>query len=172
MSSNSTLPTPPDDRPPPADRVLHAVLLLVLAAVLGLAVTGRLGVTSQVASAQVEDVRLSVRHAAATRPGVSTPLDITVSSATALPDQVVIEIGADYMLSFDFNALSPPPAEEFGDGARQRWTFDVPEGADTLGVSLDGRLDPSVQSSLTTEVVAMVGDHAPLVVPIQTRVLP
>ncbi len=172
MSSTSTLPTPPDDRPLPADRVLHAVLLLVLAAVLALGVTGRLGVSSEVASAQVDDIRLSVEHAAATRPGISTPLDITVSSETGLPDSVVIEIGADYMLSFDFNALSPAPAEEFNDGERQRWTFDVPEGSDTLGVSLDGRLDPSVQSSLTTEVIAMVGDHAPIVVTIDTRVLP
>ncbi len=172
MSSTSTLPTPPDDRPLPADRVLHVVLLLVLAAVLGLGVTGRLGVKSEVASAQVDDIRLSVRHAAATRPGISTPLDITVSSATGLPDRVVIEIGADYVLSFDFNALSPAPAEDFSDGERQRWTFDVPEGSNTLGVSLDGRLDPSVQSSLTTEVVAVVGDHAPIVVSIDTRVLP
>ena len=143
-----------------------------MAAVLGLGVTGRLGVSSQVASAQVDDIRLSVRHAAATRPGISTPLDITVSSATALPDRVVIEIGADYIGSFDLNALSPAPAEEFNDGERQRWTFDVPEGSPSLGVSLDGRLDPSVQSSLTTEVVAVVGDHAPIVVSIDTRVLP
>jgi hypothetical protein len=100
MSSTSTLPTPPDDRPLPADRVLHAVLLLVLAAVLALGVTGRLGVSSEVASAQVDDVPLSVRHAAATRPGISTPLDITVSSETVLPDRV-IEIEADYMVSFD-----------------------------------------------------------------------
>ena len=76
------------------------------------------------------------------------------------------------MLSFDFNVLSPAPAEEFNDGERQRWTFDVPEGSDSLGVSLDGRLDPSVQSSLTTEVIAMVGDHAPIMVSIDTRVLP
>ena len=74
--------------------------------------------------------------------------------------------------AFDWNTLGPAPVEEFSDGVRERWTFAIPPGSTTLGISFDGRLDPSVQNALSTEVIAFVDGHPPLGVSIDTRVMP
>ena len=159
MSSTSTLPTPPDDRPLAVDLFFRLLLYGVVIAVIAAAAFGRLGVSSDVAIEQVGDLQLSVHHAAVTRPGLSSPFDITVTSDGGLPDQIVIELAAAYIGAFDWNTLGPAPVEEFSDGVRERWTFDIPPGATSLGISFDGRLDPSVQNALSTDVVAFVDGH-------------
>ena len=172
MASTSTLPVSPDDRPLRVDVVLRIALYVLLAAVVLLSLTGRLGASTAVTTATADGVTLEVTHAGVTRPGISIPLEIAVSRPGGLPREVTVEIDSEYLLAFDLNALSPQPTTEFNDGDRRVWTFEVPAGATRLAVAADARLDPSVQSPLSADVSVILADAAPLTVTIDTRVLP
>ncbi len=169
--SSSTLPVPPDDRPHPVDRVLHILLVVVMVAVVVLGIGGRLGVTTEEASQSEGDMVLSVRYASVTRPGLSSPFVVTLTGAS-LPTSLQVEVDTAYVAAFDLNALNPTPASSWSDGERERWTFELPPGLTRFSVSADARLDPSVQNSLTADVVVGIPGGTRLAVPVHTRVVP
>lgn len=154
--------------PDTLDRRFHLALVLVLIVVVGGAVAGLFGPRTDRVSAASGGVDLLVDYPSVARPGLAAPFSLTVSSDSALPDPLVIEVAADYLAMFDENGLAPEPEESWHTGPRVVWVFRPPTGATTLTVSLDARIEPAVQRGLHGTVSVKGGPG----VRFQTRIAP
>jgi hypothetical protein len=145
------------------------VTLLVLAGGVGL-----LGVRTADASATSNGFELTVSYAAMTRPGLATPFSIAVRSTDGapLPGTVTIKVTSDYLAIFDDNGMEPLPTESYNTEAWTRWTFEVPDGEDTLTMDLDARLEPAVQWERSGEAGLEVDGREVVSVGFTTRVAP
>ncbi|MPY94084.1 MAG: hypothetical protein GEV08_13780 [Acidimicrobiia bacterium] len=76
-----------------------------------------------------------------------------------------------YLDLFDENSLDPEPRGATTMGELLLWEFDPPVG-DQLVVSLDARIEPSVQRGAAGDVVLFDGQPAVVRVPFRTTVLP
>jgi hypothetical protein len=139
---------------PEADSGTHALerpLRLVSLGVIGVltiaTAIGLLGVRTTSVSATGRGVSVTVGYAVVTRPGLATPFSVEVASADGafLPAEVTVRVSSDYLAIFDDNGMEPQPAESFNTAEWTSWVFDVPEGAMSLRVDLDARLEPAVQ---------------------------
>jgi hypothetical protein len=158
-------------------RVLYTVTTVALSLVLGFAVldAGPLdvyGVDTATASDRADGVELDVRYGSVSRPGLATPFEITVRAEEGFSSSVRIAVDADYLSIWDENGLDPDPSEATQDESVVIWEFEPPDG-DTLVVSLDGRIEPSIQTGKSGRVSVLDPDGQPIVtVTFSTRVLP
>ena len=129
------------------ERPLRLVSLGVIGALTIATAIGLFGVRTTAVSATGSGVSVTVDYAVVTRPGLATPFSVEVASADAasLPAQVTVRVSSDYLAIFDDNGMEPQPAESFNTAEWTSWVFDVPEGATSLRVDLDARLEPAVQ---------------------------
>lgn len=148
---------------------IGVVGFLVLAGLLGF-----LGVRSSTAVESANGYTVEVTHAAVTRPGLATPLEVRVTrdDDSALPSVVTTRIESSYLAMFDENGLDPEPVSSFQSGKWTSWTFEVPDGAQTLKVSLDARLEPAVQWGRDSTVTVEVGGTEMVTVGFRTWVMP
>lgn len=148
---------------------IGVVGFLVLAGLLGF-----LGVRSATAVASANGYTVEVTHAAMTRPGLATPLEVRVTrdDASSLPPMVTTRIESSYLAMFDENGLNPEPASSFRSGQWTLWTFEVPDGAQILEVTLDARLEPAVQWGRDSTVTVEVGGEEMVTVGFRTWVMP
>lgn len=114
-----------------------------------LAATNRLGLRTEVVSAEGGGLRLEVEFPAVTRPGLPSPVTIDVTSldGAELPDELVVRVTSDYLALFDQAQPSPQPSTATATSEVTEWTFDVASGARTTSVSIGARLHPSTQRS-------------------------
>jgi hypothetical protein len=143
----STVPIQPAGSRALVERRLKITSTTLIIVVVGLGVTGLLGVRTGVASATGGRYRLEVLHTEAARPGLATPLDVTVSTrdGSALPEELTIRLASSYLDSLDVQTVDPAPTRSFGSGQSVWWWFAVPSGESVLRVHLDARLEPDVQ---------------------------
>jgi hypothetical protein len=129
------------------ERPLRLVSLGVIGALTLATAIGLLGVRTTAVSATGRGVSVTVDYAVVTRPGLATPFSVEVSSADGafLPAEVTVRVSSDYLAILDDNGMEPQPAESFNTAEWTSWVFDVPEGATSLRVDLDARLEPAVQ---------------------------
>ncbi len=148
---------------------IGVVGILVLAGLLGL-----LGVRSATAEASANGYTVEVTHAAMTRPGLATPFEvgITRDDGASLPPMVTTRIESSYLAMFDENGLDPEPVSSFQSGQWTLWTFEVPDGAQILNVTLDARLEPAVQWGGDSTVTVEVDGEEMVTVGFKTWVMP
>lgn len=144
------------------------VLLVVLVAMLGL-----VGVRTSTASDISPDVELEVLHSSITRPGLATPFAVTIRSREgSLPESVTVRVDSGYLDIFDEHGLTPSPARSHSNADWTWWTFQLPGGSEELTVTLDARLEPSVQWWRSGTVAVMVAEEVQAEVYVETWVLP
>jgi hypothetical protein len=132
------------------------VAALTLFVVLGL--FDVFGSRTGVASASGGSYRMTLDYPVETRSGLPVEWRLTVEHPGGFDGPVRIGITLDYFNSFDFNNVSPTPAETSNQGGLLIWSFPKPIG-DTLVVLMDARTQPGLRSgpSATTAVVAEDG---------------
>jgi hypothetical protein len=156
------------------DRWFRWILVSVLTLLLVAAAGGLLGVETASASASGGGLQLDVEYAATTRAGLATPFAISIASldGAPLPSPLDVVVDAPYLEMFDENGLTPDPAEAWSDGRSVTWTFEPPEGAASLTVSFDARLEPAVQRGHEGRVAVMAGSRELVAVDFTTMVMP
>lgn len=177
MSSDAgpTFTVPPE---PSADEIrrekrLNRVGFMAVVAVVVVAAVGLAGVRTSVASERSGLYRVAVTHPSIARPGLAAPLEIAIAPLSGvLPRSVTIRIDARYLAMFDEHGLTPTPAATYRDSEWAWWTFEVPGGRETLEVSLDARVEPSVQWRRAGTVALMSGTRPEAEVHLVTWILP
>lgn len=176
MTSTEKSSTRPLDQSgsPHWDRVLWYVSMAVVAVFVLGGATGLLGVRTATASETANGLTLEVEHAVVTRPGLATPLDLTVATTdgSPLPGEVTTRLASSYLAMFDENGLDPQPVSSFQSDRWTWWTFEVPDGEDVLEVSLDARLEPSVQWGESSNAAVEIDGEEVVGVQFTTRVAP
>lgn len=150
---------------------------LTIALVIGLVLAtgvGLLGVRSAEVAAAAQGFELKAHYAAMTRPGLATPFSVDVRSTdgSPLPGEVTIRVSSSYLAMFDDNGMEPLPSTSYNTSAWTWWSFEVPEGNDTLTVDLDARLEPAVQWGRSGEVGLEIDGQEVVSVAFITRVAP
>lgn len=154
-----------------------AVRLIAMSLILAVMVAGGLGllgVRGSVASANGDGISVFINHASVTRAGLATPFSMTIEGRDGLPlpPTLTTRVSSDYLSMFDENGLEPEPTSSFQNGDWTWWTFDVPEGATELVVSLDARLEPAVQWGRSTTAAIEIDGVEVASVDFATWVLP
>ncbi len=90
---------------------LRAFLMALVTGVVVLAMTGVTGVSTATATASSRQIRVEVRHASVTRPGLATPFSVTVEPLgdEAFPTTLEIGVPTEFLAMFDENGLHPTP---------------------------------------------------------------
>lgn len=170
----ATVPAPSELGSVRRGRLGRRVFAAGLVAFLGLGVLGFYGVRTRQVSAVGGGYELTVVYTSVTRPGLATPWSVEVRRAGGFGDELVsVAVTAAYFDVFDENGLDPDPAEATNDGERTIWRFLPPPG-DTLTVTFDARLEPSVQLTVAegrATVLDAAGGDA-VAVSFRTWVLP
>lgn len=156
------------------DKGLRIFSISLVGAVVLTGLMGLLGVRSHTVTAAANGFTIEVTHASVTRPGLATPLELSVTTenGSPLPGTVTTRIASSYLDMFDENGLDPQPVSSFRSDEWTWWTFDVPEGASALEVSLDARLEPSVQSGQVSTAAVEIDDEEVVAVDFETGVMP
>jgi hypothetical protein len=146
--------------------------LVALFVLLGLALASRLGVRSATVGASGGGYDMRVTYAAATRPGLDTPLSIELRHPGGFTGEVTLAVRAHYLDMFDKNGgLDPDPSRSTSDDNFVYWTFDPPSG-DVMRVSLDAIMAPGQQWGQPGAIRLMSGDRAVVGVSFRTWVMP
>jgi hypothetical protein len=122
-------------------RLFFALLTLFLF----LAFTGVLGVRTGEATGSGGGYEVTVTHPSVTRPGLAANLSIELRREGGLPGVVTLAMSSSYLDNFDENGLDPDPVQATTDQERVIWTFDPPPAGETITISFDTRVEPSVQ---------------------------
>ncbi len=170
-SPTSTLPTDRGLHHARVDRVIALGITGCFALVVIAALLGLLGVKSATTSMTMADgTEVEIHYARITRPGLASPWAVTVHRPGGFDGPITVRSTSAYFDLFDENGLDPDAAAATQDGEMVIWEFDPPPG-ETFRLSLDARIEPSVQwgRDATTEV-EVDGDVATLTY--RTWVLP
>ncbi|MEE2059299.1 hypothetical protein [Rhodococcus artemisiae] len=126
-----------------------AVVLLAVIVLVGL--TGRLGVYSATTHASGGEYELHLEYPRIARPGLDVPWNLTVRKPGGFTEPVVIAVDSDYFDMFESQGWTPEPSAETSDAARTYMTLDPPPG-DTLTLSFDAYIQPSSQTGASGSV--------------------
>lgn len=153
---------------------LRIFSIALMGAVVLAGLFGMFGVRSSTATASANGFSLEVTHASVTRPGLATPLTMKIATdgGSPLPETVTTRIASSYLAMFDEHGLDPQPISSFQSDGWTWWTFQVPSGASGLEVSLDARLEPSVQMGQASTAAVEIDDEQIVAVDFATRVMP
>ncbi len=148
---------------------------VVVVGVVVLAITGALGLRTATASQHDGDLSVEVSHASVSRPGLPTPLTITVATVdgSALPAELTVEIPRSYLDLFDENGLAPEPDAVASDGFTETWTYST-AGESILSIDFDARLQPNAQWGIQRGWITVSAQDAGAAVRVdfETRVMP
>lgn len=129
----------------------------------GLGAVDAVGVDDVTVSDQRGPVSLEVRYPTVSRPGLASPLELTVRQEGGFDEDTVdVAISADYLLLWDLNGILPAPSAETADADRLIWTFDVLDG-EVLTIRYEARIEPARQSGTGGRVAVLDGAGAEVV---------
>lgn len=143
-------------------RTIRRAFVSLLVVFLALGVAGVFGVRSATVAASGGGFELKVDYARVTRPGLAAPWKVTIRHPGGFEGAVKVATTSQYLTMFDQNNLEPEPQSTTTDGERVIWEFDVPEGSDTLEISLDASTSPNARWRFSG-VTAVLEDEAPVV---------
>ena len=171
----STFPVGPTRQWDRFERALRSFSVVVVFGIVILALFGFAGLATSSADATAGDLTVRVDYATVSRPGLATPLSITIESTTGqLPEELTVEIPRAYLSMFDENGLDPSPEAITSDGETEIWTFQ-PGDVATLSIDFDARLQPNMHYGRDGWVIVR-GDGADtdpgVRVDFHTRVMP
>ena len=135
--------------------------MIVIVAVLGVGLTGWLGVRTATTTARGGGYELTVTYGRVSRPGLATPWSLEIHHPGGFDGPVMVSTNNTYLDLLDENGFDPQPSKSTATADEVIWEFDPPDG-DTLGVSLDGRVEPGVQWG-GTGVTSVLVDGKPVV---------
>ncbi|MDP1820581.1 MAG: hypothetical protein Q8K58_11930 [Acidimicrobiales bacterium] len=172
----STAPAPNDLGRLRRSHRLRTVFFVVLSAFLLAGALGAYGVRHREASATGGGYELTVRYPTVTRPGLASVWSVEVRSTDGSPlaGTIALATTADYFAIYDENGLDPDPVSAMTDGEDIVWEFEPSDGATTLSVEFDARIEPAVQLSKRPGRTSVLDDDgAPVAtVDYRTWVLP
>lgn len=145
--------------------------MAVLVGVLAVGLTGRLGVQSRTTTARGGGYELTVTYGQVTRAGLATPWSLEIHHPGGFDGPVMVSTNTRYLDLFDENGFDPQPAKSMATPDAVIWEFEPPDG-DTLGVSLDARLEPGVQWGRTGETSVLVDGKPVVTATYKTWVVP
>ena len=152
-------------------RIFRRLFMTVLAGILALGLAGRLGVNTATTTANGGGYQLMVTYGRVSRPGLATPWSLEIRHPGGFEGPVTVSTNSKYLDLFDENGFDPQPSKSTATPDTVTWEFDAPDG-DTLGVSLDGRVEPGVQWGGTGETSVLVDGKPVVTVKYKTWVLP
>jgi hypothetical protein len=152
-------------------RALRRLFMIVLAGVLAVGLTGWLGVRTGTATARGGGYELTVTYGQVTRAGLATPWSLEIRHPGGFDGPVTVSTNSRYLDLFDENGFDPQPSKSTATADTVIWEFEPPDG-DTLGVSLDARLEPGAQWGRTGETSVLVDGKPVVTVKYKTWVMP
>lgn len=172
----STAPEPTDHARLRRSRNLRWLFFLVLTAFLVAGVLGLYGVRHGEATASGGGYELTVRHPTVTRPGLASVWSVEISTTDGAPFDGPITIATTdaYFDLFDENGLDPDPTSAKSDGENLVWEFEPADGASTIAIGFDARIEPGVQLATKRATTSVLDEQGVPVVTVSytTRVLP
>jgi hypothetical protein len=148
-------------------------VVTVLAAVVGVAALGWLGVHSATATAGADGYTVTVTYARVARAGWDVPLRIRIEAPEPLAGkQITVTVGREYLALFETQGLWPEPADETGDLDTVRWEFDGPDEGSDLTIDYDAYIEPNAQVGTGTTIEVDIDEQTTVAVPIDTLLLP
>ena len=166
-----TAPKEPDLLRSRRARTVRRLFMTVLFAVLALGLAGWLGVDTATTTAQGGGYELTVTYGRVSRAGLATPWSLEVRHPGGFDGPVTISTNSKYLDLFDENGFDPQPSKSTATPDEVIWEFEAPDG-DTLGVSLDGRVEPGVQWGRTGETSVLVDGKPVVTAEYKTWILP
>ena len=115
--------------------------MLLLAGIVVAGLFGVFGLRTATVEASASGYRLEVEHAALTRAGQPSPLNIRLEHTGGFDGPIQISLCDDYFDHLDFQSWYPTPSAEAGTADTLDYEFDPPSG-EVLEVSLDARTAP------------------------------
>ena len=167
-----TTPDEPDIARLRRVRALRRAFIVVLVVFLLLGVLGVFGVRTGKARADGGGYQLEVTYPTVTRAGLAAPWSVTVHRPGGLPSSVTVATTSDYLDLFEESTPQPEPQSSTADGERVLWEFEVPEGNDTLEISVSGRVGPNIKWRVDAVTAVLEQDQPAVEVGYHTRVLP
>ena len=166
-----TAPEEPDLLHSRRARAVRRLFMTLLFVVLGLGLSGVLGVRTDTTTAQGGGYELTVTYGRVTRAGLATPWSLEIRHPGGFDGPVTVSTSTKYLDMFDENGFEPQPSRTTADAETVFWEFEPPEG-DTLGVSLDARLEPGVHWGREGETSVLVDGEPVVTARYKTWVLP
>jgi hypothetical protein len=168
------VPTAPDESdllPSRRARMLRRLFMTFLLAFLVFGLTGGLGVRARTTSVQGGEYQLSVTYGQVSRPGLATPWSLEIRHPGGFDGPITVSTDTKYLDLFDENGFDPQPSKTTATPDEVIWEFDPPDG-DTLGVSLDARIEPGVQWGRVGKTSVLVDGQPVVTAKYKTWVLP
>jgi hypothetical protein len=152
-------------------RMARRLFMTLLAVFLIAGLTGQLGVKSRSTTARGGGYELTVTYAQTTRGGLATPWSFEVHRAGGFDGPITVSTTTSYLDLFDENGFEPEPVTSTATPDEVIWEFEPPEG-DTLGVSLDARMEPAVHWGRAGQTSVLVDGQPVVTARYKTWVLP
>jgi len=168
------VPTAPDEPnllPSRRGRIGRRLFMVLLAGVLAVGLSGRLGVQSGTTTASGGGYELTVTYGRVSRPGLATPWSLEIRHPGGFDGPITVSTTSAYLDIFDENGFDPQPSKATATGDEMIWEFEAPDG-DTLAVSLDGRVEPGAQWGRTGKTSILVDGKPVVTAKYKTWVMP
>ncbi len=146
---------------------LSLVLLLV-----GLGLSGVLGVHATTHRAQEGDWQVSLRYAATARAGLDVPWQVTVRHRGGFDGPVVIAVSGAYFDIYETQGFHPEPSASRRDARSLYLEFDPPPSGEVLVIAYDAYIQPSSQVGEAGTVGVWEAGRVVAPVDFDTRLLP
>ncbi|HEV3364553.1 MAG TPA: hypothetical protein VG795_10530 [Acidimicrobiia bacterium] len=166
-----TAPEEPDFLRSRRARTLRRLFMTLLVAFLAVGAAGWLGVRSTTTTAEGGGYELTVTYGLVTRPGLATPWSLEIHHPGGFDGPITVSTNTKYLDLFDENGFDPQPSKTTATPDIVIWEFEPPDG-DTLGVSLDARLEPGAQWGRKGETSVLVDGRPVVTAKYRTWVLP
>jgi hypothetical protein len=166
-----TAPEEPNLLPSRRARTIRRLFMTVLAGFLVLGLTGYLGVRTRSTTAEGGGYKLTVTYGQVSRPGLATPWSVEIQRPGGFDGPVTVSSTNSYLDMFDENGFDPQPSKSTGTPDVVIWEFEPPDG-DTLGISLDARIEPGAQWGRTGETSVLVDGKPVVTAKYRTWVMP
>lgn len=166
-----TAPEEPDLLHSRRARALRRLFMALLIGFLVLGLTGVLGVRTGTTTARGGGYELTVTYGRVTRAGLATPWSLEIRHPGGFDGPVTVATSTKYLDMFDENGFDPQPSSSTANADTVFWEFEPPEG-DTLGVSLDARLEPGVHWGRMGETSVLVDGEPVVTARYKTWVMP
>jgi len=153
---------------------VRRAIVAMMAAVMVLALTGRLGQSERTSSAQTATAHVTLDAPSALRGGLMWPARVTIRARTRIVEPQVV-LGAGYVRGMQVNTIEPAPTDETTRGRSLALTYATLQAGDELTVYLQLQVNPDTLGRQDLSVVLKPGGDdppAPVRLPASATVLP
>jgi hypothetical protein len=153
---------------------VRRVVLLLIAALLIVALSGRLGQSDRVSTAETATARIDLRTPSTLRGGLLWPARVTVRARTRIVDPE-LTLGAGYVRGMQLNAIEPAAQDEASRGDSVTLTYPTLDAGDQLTVYLQLQVNPDTLGRQDLSVALRGGGDdppPPVHLPASATVLP